>query len=301
MATSKLSLARDEDILATAEKAGTWAQERAGVTIRELIEIDDLVAISRLLQSIWGGEDEIGPPLKPDLLRALAHAGNYVAGAFDDAGLRGALVGFLGADSDGVHLHSHILGVQPSRHARGTGFALKVHQRAWALAHGHDTVEWTFDPLVRRNAYFNLTKLGGDLHRYHLNFYGAMADTQNGVDDSDRVVLRWNLRSDRVVAAAAGAPSEARFEDNGATHVGLAIGSDGQPIQRQPTGRPSTMCLYLPDNIIELRSARPEQAVAWRLALRESLTSALADGYECEGVTRSGAYVLVRPGAARRS
>ena len=69
----------------------------------------------------------------------------------------GASAGFFTAPPDAV-LHSHITGVAPGQH-RGIGFPLKVHQQAWALACGVPEVVWTFDPLVARNAWFNLAKL----------------------------------------------------------------------------------------------------------------------------------------------
>ena len=64
----------------------------------------------------------------------------------------------------------------PSHQGTAVGFVLKQHQRSWALERDIDTIEWTFDPLVRRNAYFNLTKLGARLVGYVDNFYGKLHD-----------------------------------------------------------------------------------------------------------------------------
>ena len=91
----------------------------------------------------------------------------------------------------------------PGLTGRHVGFALKLHQRAWALLRGVSEIAWTFDPLVSRNAYFNLVKLGAQPAEYLPNFYGTMLDTINGDDDSDRLLVRWRLRSPHVVAAAA--------------------------------------------------------------------------------------------------
>lgn len=293
MATFELTRAAGDRLLAGAEAAAVAAAERAGVVVRELIEVPDLVEVARLLRSIWGASEDTGPPLNRDTLRALAHAGNYVAGAYDQAGLRGALVAFLGDNDGGPHLHSHILGVRHASAARGTGFALKLHQRAWALGRGHDVVEWTFDPLVRRNAFFNLTKLAGDLHRYHRDFYGVMGDAQNGDDDSDRVGVRWNLRSERVVAAAAGEPPVPLSAGCGAPpQVVLALDGRGGPRLTPPREKATTLVLQLPEDIVALRRSDPAVARSWRRALRETLTGALEVGYRCEGVTRDGEYVL---------
>ncbi len=57
---------------------------------------------------------------------------------------------------------------------------MKLHQRAWAIARGIPVIEWTFDPLVARNAYFNIRKLGAMPVEYLPNFYGIMGDGING-------------------------------------------------------------------------------------------------------------------------
>ncbi len=296
MAAIEVSGAADRELAASAEATSLWAARRAELSIRELADVNDLGDVTELLRSIWGSTDDTGPPINRDLLRALALAGSYVAGAYDSSGLRGALVGFLGDHEDGPHLHSHILGVRPSHSGRGVGFALKLHQRAWAVARNHSTVEWTFDPLVRRNAFFNLTKLGADLHRYHVNLYGVMGDAQNGPDDSDRVMVRWNLRSERVMAAAAGAPAQpmAKGQNGPEAHVALAVDADGGPLLRPAVSAATTLLLLLPDDIVDLRRAQPQLARRWRRALRDALTTALATGYQCDGVTRAGEYVLTR-------
>src|SRR4029077_2210825 len=151
--------------------------------ISELSELDDLLALEALFAAIWERPDE--PPVNSDLLRALAHSGNYVAGAYVGSRLVGGLVGWLGGDpARELHLHSHILGVLPDSQVHGLGFELKQHQRRWCLERGVKLVEWTTDPLVRRNIYFNLTKLGAQARAYLVNFYGVMADGLNAGEES---------------------------------------------------------------------------------------------------------------------
>lgn len=60
----------------------------------------------------------------------------------------------------GGALHSHVSGVSADARGRGVGRALKRHQRVWALTPGVGTVTWTFDPLLHRNARFDLAVLG---------------------------------------------------------------------------------------------------------------------------------------------
>ena len=68
--------------------------------IRELENLDDLRVVVALFERIWGRTDE--PPLNADTLKALTHSGNYVAGAFAEGRLVGALVGWLGGDPRGL-------------------------------------------------------------------------------------------------------------------------------------------------------------------------------------------------------
>jgi len=52
-------------------------------------------------------------------------------------------------------LHSHMLGVASDYRNDGIGRRLKLRQREDALERGLDLMEWTFDPLELKNAYFN--------------------------------------------------------------------------------------------------------------------------------------------------
>ena len=107
-------------------------------------------------------------------------------------------------------LHSHIAGVAPGLAGRSIGYAMKQHQRGWALARGIDVIEWTFDPLVARNAYFNCAKLRALPVEYLTNFYGVMPDVINGDDETDRLLVRWQLRDADVADAASGHPTVRR-------------------------------------------------------------------------------------------
>jgi len=174
------------------------AARAAGVAVRELAVLADLEAVYRLYDRIWR-PDPSNPPVTTEMLRALSKAGNYVAGAYDGDELVGACVGFFSPPADEA-LHSHIAGVTAAALGRGVGYALKLHQRAWALARGAQTIAWTFDPLVRRNAYFNLAKLAATPAEYLPNFYGGMNDGINGDDETDRLLVHWPLAAPEVVA-----------------------------------------------------------------------------------------------------
>jgi predicted GNAT superfamily acetyltransferase len=236
------------------------------VEINKLDQMPQMHELAELFATIWGRPGE--PPLDSSTLQALSHSGNYVAAAYSGNRMVGGLIGWLGGrPPDDLHLHSHILGVLPDTEARGVGFGLKQHQRTWCLDRGVTSIEWTFDPLVRRNAYFNLVKLGADAVEYLVNFYGAMDDGINTGEESDRVLVRWNLQSEKAAAAAAGRPLEFR---PGAGAVLVPV----------------------PDDIVAIRRADPELARRWRQQLREALGGAMTRGHRVTGFSRAFEYIL---------
>ena len=279
-----------------AVRAAEVAAAAAGVRVRELRELDELDAVYRLYDGIWR-PDPRNPPVTSELLRALTKAGNYVAGAFDGDQLVGACVGFFSAPSEGA-LHSHVAGV--SGQARGIGFALKLHQRAWTLLRGVEVVSWTFDPLVRRNAYFNIVKLAARPTEYLTNFYGDMHDGINSGGDTDRLLVRWELNTPAVAAASGGVPTAATAEvelTNGAT-VALSSDSDGGPVLGSLAG--DSLLVAVPADIEGLRRTDPATAQAWRTAVREVLGTLLAEGAAVTGFDRNGWYALSRLSAEQR-
>jgi len=260
------------------------------VEIRELTTREDFVVLGSLLADVWGPPAE--PPMGPDLLIAMAHSGTYIAGAFAGDEMIGGLIGWLGLRSHELLMHSHILGVLPGDQARGVGFELKQHQRRWCLARGVKVMEWTTDPLVRRNAYFNLTKLGAEAPEYLVNFYGEMRDGINAGDESDRLLIRWRLDSERADSAAAGSLPELDVERlrTWSTGAALAVGPGGVPVPGDSDSR--VLICQVPEDIVAMRRSDPALARRWRTAIREAIGGALDRGYAITGVTRSGWYVL---------
>ncbi|MCO7219950.1 GNAT family N-acetyltransferase [Klenkia sp. PcliD-1-E] len=279
-----------DDALLTAEQAG----RAAGVHVRSVTSVPDLTAVTALLGAIWQRADS--PPLSTELLRALATAGSYVAGAFDGPDLVGACVGFFAEPAAGS-LHSHIAGVSGAVRGRSVGFALKLHQRAWSLARGVGEVTWTFDPLVARNAWFNTGKLGADAVAYLPDHYGGMRDAINGADETDRLLVRWELSAPQVVAACRGqAPGPTA--PPGAV-VALGCSPAGAPVPGS-TDAP-VLLVAVPRDIESLRRTDPALAGQWRTAVRSVLHPVLADGGRITGFDRAGRYVLHRPRTGERA
>lgn len=251
--------------------------------VRELTSAKDLHTASALLAAIWRPTD----PMPFEMLRVIQHIGGYVSGAYEAGTMIGACAAFPTA---GGGLHSHITGV--ALRGQGVGFAIKRHQREWALAHGITTISWTFDPLVRRNAYFNLAKLAARAVRYEEDFYGEMPDELNAGDPSDRLLLEWPLDRPEVVAAVEG--DRAVWTTPG-DDVAILLDEDaaGRPRTAGPHGRP-LLAIGTPADIGALRVCYPELAVEWRFAQRAAFATALAAGHRVTGITRSGHYLLER-------
>jgi predicted GNAT superfamily acetyltransferase len=262
------------------------------VHIRNLVELDDLEQVYRLYDQIWR-PDPANPPITTEFLRALAHSGNYVAGAYLGTDLVGACAGFF-ASPAGHTLHSHVTGVATGLHGRNVGFALKTHQRAWALERGISVITWTFDPLVCRNAYFNVAKLGARPRTYLPNFYGKMRDGINGDGDSDRLLVEWPLTDAGVDRACRGEPaySDAASLRTAGAQVALDADSRGLPVTADTQSK--TVLVRVPRDIEALRLSAGPGPRQWRVAVRQVLGGLLDNGGAVTGFDRSGWYVIRR-------
>jgi predicted GNAT superfamily acetyltransferase len=282
------------------------------VDVRTLHDIDELAEAEALFAATWPGQ----PPATAALLRAIEHAGGYVAGAFAaeaPAGrpreMLGAAAGFLAAHP-GPALHSHLAAVVPAARGLGVGYALKTHQRTWAAEHGLTAVTWTFDPLVRRNAWFNISKLGAGVEEYLIDFYGPMDDAINVGDASDRLLAVWPvstladhaIRSDPVTESSRDRPGlhdhgkgdgrEGGGGEGGGEKVGVALEEvDGRPVVREAPDVAGLVAVATPADVESLRRTDRELAHAWRIAVREQLAPRLTSG-RIVAFTRAGSYVV---------
>lgn len=172
-------------------------------TIRLCRTLDELAACVSLQRTIWGYAEHELYPMR--LFVNLARIGGHVLGAFSSGN---QLVGFVGSmpawHGRRRYLHSLSLGVLPEHENRGLGRALKLAQRKAALRSGIDLIEWTFDPLRPKNAFFNIVRLGAIVRQYLPDYYGRVESRfQQGLA-SDRLVAEWWLKSPRVRRALAG-------------------------------------------------------------------------------------------------
>ncbi|MFF7054832.1 chorismate synthase [Streptomyces griseorubiginosus] len=274
------------------------------VSIRTVQDVAGLDAVSAYFGEVWR-TPPTAPPYPAEVLRSLVHTGGAVHAAHEGDRLTGAAVAVFGAPA-AKEAYSLVAAAEPGR-----GQLVKQAQRAWALGLGARTMRWTFDPLVARNARFNLVKLGATGTEYLVDFYGPMTDGVNGGDESDRLTATWDL-------TARGRPygSGARPFDSGDRAYGLGDrpsdpgdspsvlgereaapathrGPDGATLARRDLADLRIWC-RVPDDVVKLRAADPELALRWRRAVREVFTEAFAQGFRATGMSRDGWYTLTR-------
>jgi predicted GNAT superfamily acetyltransferase len=261
------------------------AARSAAATLRPLTSLADLDRAIEVMVATWGPHQL----LPREVLVALAHSGNVPWGAVGGERLVGFVLGWAGVDEDGLHVHSHMLAALPERRHRGVGYALKLAQRAQALDQGIHVARWTFDPLVARNAWLNLGKLGACADRFERSFYGEMTDDLNRGDRSDRLVVRWDL--DRE-------PGPRPAPDDLPT-VLAASGGDKAPVP-SAGGRPGAVgaLIEVPRDHTPIRTRDPALLAAWRDAVAEALEACLATGLVVDGFDRDRSAYVLRPPAS---
>jgi predicted GNAT superfamily acetyltransferase len=220
----------------------------------------DAALISRLFDEIWS----VRGMVSPEIITAALHNGGYGSVAWLDGepiGAAFALVGVPLVDEHGLNLHSHAAGVLSRLNSRDIGRRIKHHQWLWARDNGFATMTWTFDPLVRRNAWFNIVKLGVEVLDYHVNFYGELDDGINAGEQSDRVLVRWQVEG--LDAPLVGATIQARADDE---------------------------VIPTPVDIESLRKTNRAESSRWREMQRDQFVS--AKDMTVVGLTRDFEYVL---------
>jgi predicted GNAT superfamily acetyltransferase len=207
--------------------------------------------------------------------------------------------GFPGSEDGRVILHSDMLAVSPAYRSRGVGYKLKLAQREKALAKRIDTITWTFDPLQALNAHLNISKLGVMGDSYRVNYYGETTSFLHRTG-TDRLWVRWLLRSERVKERIAGGSA---METLGLAEVPslVRVGDNQEPISSTQGLGQKSLAIEIPANINILLKENVELAVRWREATRNAFTTSMAAGFLVEefyrvdrGTGMVGIYLLSR-------
>jgi predicted GNAT superfamily acetyltransferase len=169
------------------------------IQVRKCEKLEEFQCCVELQRQIWGEADLEVEPVTAFVVAA--HTGGQVLGAFDGGHMIGYTLAVVGLRQGVSYLHSHMTGVLRDYRDRGVGRMLKLFQRDEALSRGIRLIQWTFDPLELRNAYFNLNRLGAICREYLPNLYGVTTSPLHRGLATDRLLVEWRLDSARVVAA----------------------------------------------------------------------------------------------------
>ena len=257
-------------------------------TIRLLESPEDMTAAEELQRIVWpGSETDVIPA---HLLITAIHNGGIVLGAFLEDSMVGLLFGFPGLNMlpDGPHPKhcSHMLGVHPAWRDSGLGFALKRAQWQMVRHQGLDHITWTYDPLLSRNAYLNVAKLGAICNSYRRSEYGDMRDGLNAGLPSDRFQVDWWLSTARVERRLSKQSRGALKLDQFAKAelqplYTLHTGADGLPYPPDHFSPISTALLLveIPPDFMALKAKDFALARDWRFFTREVFETIFAEGY----------------------
>jgi predicted GNAT superfamily acetyltransferase len=261
------------------------------IEIREFGSLEEYDACVALQDDTWGhGFSERVPGA---ILRVAQKIGGVAAGGFDpDGRLLGFVFGMTGV-RDGALVHwSDMLAVRPQ--ARGSGLAeqLKQYQRTAVRALGVRTMLWTADPLVARNAHFNINRLGALPREYVPNMYGAnTGSVLHGAMPTDRFVYHWDLDADHSQTAALP-------EGHSGAPAAISVSRDGTPVAVATPGA-AVVCISVPQELTLVQAESSARALEWRMAVRTAFQR-LADGFRVVGFVRPSTpgalpgYILAR-------
>ena len=111
----------------------------------------------------------------------------------------GMVIMISGFRNGSLFYYSHMLGLLREYRGKGIGKKLKEIQREASLARGIELIEWTYEPLLSRNAWFNIVSSGVIVRRFKVNYYGTTNFEHNRGIKTDRFVAEWYLKSPRVI------------------------------------------------------------------------------------------------------
>jgi predicted GNAT superfamily acetyltransferase len=242
-------------------------QTEVTITYRHCRTHEDFLACQRIERAVWN-DPELEVPIT--LYVVAVETGGQVLGAFDGERMVGFTYAVPGIHEGRIYLHSHQTGVLAEARNHGVGRGLKLFQRADALARGIDRVEWTFDPLQIKNAYFNLMRLGATVRRFVPNCYGVTESPLHGGLPTDRLVAEWALRSERVERCL----------------------RDEAPVA---SIRPDAARIAVPKTIDEIKLSDPVAALGVQDRIREEFQKWFGEGYVVVALDTEGeeaCYVL---------
>lgn len=259
------------------------------IEYRVVHDPDELKAIAELQTVVWSMPASEAVP--HNMMFAIIHSGGHVIRADLDGELVGFSLGIAAVHGDEHRLWSHMTGVVPAHQGKGIGMGIKYAQRRWALDHGYKAIAWTFDPLQRGNANFNLHLLKACALTYHTNFYGSMTDGINAGMPSDRMEALWDLLAESVMAAENSPRTRPILDKFPHENFLLYSSDDGQIHVKLPLRWDSEWHFAeIPFQLAKLKRENILLAQAWQVALGNAMGAAFAAGYRAVDFADDGKH-----------
>jgi chorismate synthase len=262
------------------------------VTIRDLATLEEYQECCEIQEETWGrGFSERVPGA---ILRVSQKIGGVTAGAFNtDGRMVGFVFGMTGIRDGRLAHWSDMLAVREEARGHHIGDQLKHFQREKVRALGVEVMFWTFDPLVARNAHFNINRLGARPVEYVVDMYGSNTGSAlHGKLPTDRVVLGWEIDSRHVPSPGMDAP---RDGDTDAPMVN-PLRNGGSPRVELAEQAPIVR-VQIPHDATALDEVSARE---WRFVVRDAFQHYLPRGYQVNRFVRCGSkalpyYVFSRP------
>lgn len=230
------------------------------IEIRECTTFEELSDCVQLQRDVFGlPEIEISPVRH---LIVTKNAGGFILGAFAEDKLIGFVLSVPAFLNGEKAYYSHMTAVLKEFQSYGIGAKLKWAQREKSLELGVKFIKWTYQPVLARNAFFNLEKLGAIIKHYEPNFYGTdyPAQDKNLGLDSDRLFAEWHLEDEKVKGLAKGE----KYVENEEIKATVEI----------------------PNNWNELVKNDLAKAIAEQSRIKKEFQEAIANGLVCKGFMR---------------
>ncbi|MEP7344629.1 MAG: hypothetical protein ABI877_05165 [Gemmatimonadaceae bacterium] len=252
------------------------------LTIREFASLDEYQACVAFQEETWG--HDFSERVPGAILRVGQKIGGVSAGAFEPTGrMVGFVFGLTGVRGGNLVHWSDMLAVVPEWRNRQLGERLKQYQADRVRALGVHIMLWTYDPLVGRNAHFNINRLRAFPAEYVPDMYGSnTGSTLHGDLPTDRFIISWDLK--RAPALPPGDDSPAAGDD-------CILLLNPLDASCMPTcvaaGDQDTLRVQVPIDSHALTSSAADVARRWRYAVRDSIVPLMTNGFHVARFVRA--------------
>jgi predicted GNAT superfamily acetyltransferase len=256
------------------------------ITIRKLSNYSEYITCENIQRTAWNMTDKDIVPAH--MLRTFHEYGGIILGAFLPSGdMIGFIFGFVGrlnqqnATTETPYLHcSEMMGVLPPYRGESVGFRLKLEQRKIAICQGYRLIVWTYDPLLSRNAWLNIGKLGAICRHYIRDAYGQLGGIYEGLP-TDRFEVEWWIDSDHVKNYLSMEYTARSASGSGEWVNSMHFSANGFPVPVPEETFPLSplIKIRIPYDIQAIKQADMKLAYAWRIHTRDLFEQAFANGY----------------------